>query len=151
MLYLLPTDTQNKTNEKTIEIQTVKRSLRQVSSALSVFMATSRLVGGSDKTKIITFLKGLNTIVSDAEKRSNGLCENLEPVSADSSDETMLNFLQMERNTLQGIVQSTLHIVDRLHITNRMSSSQYNRVKNFYRAVVAMNDGVYKEMVSATK
>ena len=63
----------------------------------------------------------------------------------------MLRWMHVERDTLQGLIQSTLHIVDRLHITNRMDDDQYRRVNRFYKSFVAMNDAIARKLEIATK
>ena len=156
MEYLLPSQIaanakKKQTQYKPIDITVVQKQLSRTSSALAVLMATSQLIGTDDKKKIITNLKGLNRTINDAARRSGVVNENADDISATSGDEEMLRWMHVERDTLQGLIQSTLHIVDRLHITNRMDDDQYRRVNRFYKSFVAMNDAIARKLEIATK
>ncbi len=88
--------------------------------------------------------------INDIANRSS-LNESRDDIAADSSDEKMIHYMRMETDTLQGIIQSTLHIVDRLHVTNRMDDAQYRQLQKYFKSVAGMHSALLKKLVASTQ
>jgi hypothetical protein len=134
-----------------VDVRQLQRATSMTRSAWAVFIANTHLMSPADKKEAQSNLSSLMRIGADLQQRSSAIKEGVEPVQADSSDEEMLRFMTLENDTLQGIIQSALHIVDRLHATNRMTEHQYRRVQRFYKAVIAMHSTLMKTFSAATR
>jgi len=56
-----------------------------------------------------------------------------------------------EKDTLTGIVTSTLNIAGKLRANNRMTEAQYQKVVRYYKALLQMNDAIARKLEIATK
>jgi hypothetical protein len=134
-----------------VDVRQLQRATSMTRSAWAVFIANTHLMSPEDKKEAHAHLSALTRISADLQQRSGAISEGIEPVQADSSDEEMLRFMGLENDRMQGIIQSTLHIVDRLYATNRMSEHQYRRVQRFYKAVIAMHSALLKALSVAAQ
>jgi len=151
MLSLLPTDQNKKRKLPRVDVQMVQKSMAQTSSGLSVLLATSPLFSQHDKEQILTHTKALTTILKDLAARSASIREGIQPLDVDSSDESMKRYMADEKDTLTGIVTSTLNIAGKLRANNRMSEEQYQKVVRYYKAILQMNDAIAFKLERATQ
>jgi hypothetical protein len=79
------------------------------------------------------------------------VCEGVQPLDADSSDGSMKRYMTDEKDTLTGIVTSTLNIAGKLRANNRMTEAQYQKVVRYYKALLQMNDAIARKLEIATK
>ena len=150
MLSLLPTDQNKKRKLPRVDVQMVQKSMDQTSSAVSVLLATSPLISQNDKEQILTHTKALNRILKDLAARSASISEAIQPLDVGSSDESMKRYLTDEKDTLTGIVTSTLNIAGKLRANNRMSEAQYQKVIRYYKALLQINDAIEGKLARAT-
>lgn len=148
---LLPNEQNKKQKQPSVDVQMVKKSMAQTSSALSVLLATSPLVSQHDREQILTHTKSLNSILKDVAARSALVSEGGQALDVDSSDESMKRYMTDEKDTLTGIVTSTLNIAGKLRANNRMSEEQYQKVVRYYKALLQMNDAIARQLTMATK
>lgn len=151
MLSSLPSEQNKKQKNPSVDVQMVKKSMAQTSSALSVLLATSPLFSQHDKEQILSHTKALNSILKDVAARSASISEGVQPLDVDSSDGSMKRFMTDEKDTLTGIVMSTLNIAGKLRANNQMTEEQYQKVVRYYKAVLQMNDAIARKLEIATK
>ena len=116
-----------------------------------MLFATSSFLSNDDKQNLINHIKGINTILADISKRSVSISEGIEPLDVDSGDESVKRFMANEKDTLTGIVTSTLNIAGKLRANNRMTEAQYQKVVRYYKAILQMNDAIARKLEIATK
>jgi hypothetical protein len=148
MQYKLPSDNKPKLNP--FGVLMVRAAVARTAKLVIAFVTSSPLVSSDDKRRITGHLYELTKSINDIAQRSP-LHEVSDAITSDSSDDKMAHYLRMETDTLQGIIQSTLHIVDRLHVTNRMSDAQYRRVQKYFKSVVGMHSALLKKLVTSTE
>ena len=151
MLSSLPSNQNKKRKLPPVDVQMVQKSMAQTSSALSVLLATSPLISQHDKEQILTHTKALVAILKDLAARSASISEAIQPLDVGSSDESMKRYLTDEKDTLTGIVTSTLNIAGKLRANNRMTEAQYQKVVRYYKALLQMNDAIARKLEIATK
>jgi len=151
MLSSLPSNQNKKRKLPPVDVQMVQKSMAQTSSALSVLLATSPLISQHDKEQILTHTKALNRILKDVAARSASISEGVQPLDVDSSDGSMKRYMTDEKDTLTGIVTSTLNIAGKLRANNRMTEAQYQKVVRYYKALLQMNDAIARKLTMATK
>ena len=147
MQYKLPSDIKPKRNS--IGVLMVRAAVARTAKLIIAFITSSPLVSSDDKRRIAGHLHALTKSINDIAQRTP-IHEAADEIRSDSSDDKMVHYLKMETDTLQGIIQSTLHIVDRLHVTNRMSDKQYRRLQNYFKSVVGMHSALLKKLVTST-
>lgn len=151
MLSSLPSNQNKQRNKPPVSIALVARAVRRAGSAIGMLIATSPFLSNDDKQHLINHMKGINTILADISKRSVSISEGIEPLDADSGDESVKRFMADEKDTLTGIVTSTLNIAGKLRANNRMTEEQYQKVVRYYKAILQMNDAIARKLEIATK
>lgn len=148
MQYKLPSDSPKK--RKSLGITMIQSVVRHTALLVAEFTRSSLLVSSDDKQSIARHLRELMNSINDIASRSS-LHEVRDDIAADSSDEKMIRYMRMETDTLQGIIQSTLHIVDRLHVTNRMDDAHYRQLQKYFKSVAGMHSALLKKLVTSTQ